>query len=123
MNTVISLAPALKFNGGGHINHTIFWQNLSPDGGEPEGKNFLCSAVSVILTMYTKFAMFTISKNSSARRIRHKKTSMKIDFWIWLPEVQREGEFMAIMSVMRTKSLIMKTYDDNVGKDNDNIDI
>lgn len=48
---------------------------------------------------------------------------MKIDFWIWLPEVQREGEFMAIMSVMRTKSLIMKTYDDNVGKDNDNIDI
>ncbi|XP_063611591.1 superoxide dismutase [Mn], mitochondrial-like [Penaeus indicus] len=37
VNTVISLAPALKFNGGGHINHTIFWQNLSPDGGEPEG--------------------------------------------------------------------------------------
>ncbi|ROT66878.1 mitochondrial MnSOD, partial [Penaeus vannamei] len=36
VNTVISLAPALKFNGGGHINHTIFWQNLSPDGGEPE---------------------------------------------------------------------------------------
>ncbi|XP_042880373.1 superoxide dismutase [Mn], mitochondrial-like [Penaeus japonicus] len=37
VNTVISLAPALKFNGGGHINHTIFWQNLSPDGGEPQG--------------------------------------------------------------------------------------
>ncbi|XP_037787123.1 superoxide dismutase [Mn] 1, mitochondrial-like isoform X2 [Penaeus monodon] len=37
VNTVISLAPALKFNGGGHINHTIFWQNLSPDGGELEG--------------------------------------------------------------------------------------
>nr|XP_027237043.1 superoxide dismutase [Mn], mitochondrial-like [Penaeus vannamei]AKM12646.1 mitochondrial MnSOD [Penaeus vannamei] len=37
VNTVISLAPALKFNGGGHINHTIFWRNLSPDGGEPEG--------------------------------------------------------------------------------------
>ena len=35
---IISLAPALKFNGGGHINHTIFWTNLSPDGGgEPAG--------------------------------------------------------------------------------------
>lgn len=35
IETVINLAPALKFNGGGHINHTIFWQNLSPNGGKP----------------------------------------------------------------------------------------
>lgn len=35
IQTVISLAPALKFNGGGHINHTIFWQNLSAHGGKP----------------------------------------------------------------------------------------
>ncbi|CAF4929351.1 unnamed protein product [Pieris macdunnoughi] len=35
IQTVITLAPALKFNGGGHINHTIFWQNLSPKGGKP----------------------------------------------------------------------------------------
>ncbi|XP_054719339.1 superoxide dismutase [Mn], mitochondrial-like [Uloborus diversus] len=35
--TAISLGPALKFNGGGHINHSIFWNNLSPKGGEPQG--------------------------------------------------------------------------------------
>ncbi|CAL1273883.1 unnamed protein product [Larinioides sclopetarius] len=35
--TVISLGPALKFNGGGHLNHSIFWQNLCPSGGEPQG--------------------------------------------------------------------------------------
>ncbi|KAF9788879.1 hypothetical protein SFRURICE_018455 [Spodoptera frugiperda] len=35
IGTIISLAPGLKFNGGGHINHTIFWQNLSPNGGKP----------------------------------------------------------------------------------------
>lgn len=36
-NTVISLQGALKFNGGGHINHAIFWQNLCPKdkSGEP----------------------------------------------------------------------------------------
>ncbi|MEE6475505.1 hypothetical protein FKM82_010774 [Ascaphus truei] len=35
----ISLQPALRFNGGGHINHTIFWTNLSPSGGgEPRGE-------------------------------------------------------------------------------------
>ncbi|RXG70665.1 Superoxide dismutase [Mn] 1, mitochondrial [Armadillidium vulgare] len=35
VSTIINLAPALKFNGGGHVNHSIFWQNLSPNGGEP----------------------------------------------------------------------------------------
>lgn len=35
----VALQGALKFNGGGHINHTIFWTNLSPNGGgEPQGK-------------------------------------------------------------------------------------
>jgi len=36
-STVIGLQGALKFNGGGHINHGIFWQNLCPtkDSGEP----------------------------------------------------------------------------------------
>uniref|UniRef100_B5G0D2 Superoxide dismutase [Mn], mitochondrial n=1 Tax=Taeniopygia guttata TaxID=59729 RepID=B5G0D2_TAEGU len=33
VTTQVSLQPALKFNGGGHINHTIFWTNLSPNGG------------------------------------------------------------------------------------------
>ncbi|KAG0800859.1 hypothetical protein G6F62_003517 [Rhizopus arrhizus] len=35
----IALQNALKFNGGGHINHTLFWQNLAPEkegGGQLE---------------------------------------------------------------------------------------
>lgn len=34
---MIALQPALRFNGGGHVNHAIFWQNLAPKsqgGGE-----------------------------------------------------------------------------------------
>uniref|UniRef100_A0A8C3RFR9 Superoxide dismutase n=1 Tax=Cyanoderma ruficeps TaxID=181631 RepID=A0A8C3RFR9_9PASS len=39
VTTQVSLQSALKFNGGGHINHSIFWTNLSPNGGgEPKGE-------------------------------------------------------------------------------------
>jgi Fe-Mn family superoxide dismutase len=34
VSTIIGLQGALKFNGGGNINHCLFWDNLSPDGGE-----------------------------------------------------------------------------------------
>lgn len=34
-SAIIALGPALRFNGGGHLNHSIFWQNLSPHGGKP----------------------------------------------------------------------------------------
>ncbi len=35
---MIALQSAIKFNGGGHVNHSIFWTNLAPvgkGGGEP----------------------------------------------------------------------------------------
>lgn len=39
---MISLQGALRFNGGGHVNHSIFWTNLAPvkegGGGKPDGE-------------------------------------------------------------------------------------
>lgn len=39
---MISLESAIKFNGGGNVNHSIFWTNLAPinagGGKAPEGK-------------------------------------------------------------------------------------
>ena len=39
-NAAINLLEKnLAFNLGGHVNHTVFWNNLSPEGGgEPEGE-------------------------------------------------------------------------------------
>jgi Fe-Mn family superoxide dismutase len=35
--TLPKLQKDLAFNLGGHVNHSIFWQNLSPAGGEVSG--------------------------------------------------------------------------------------
>jgi superoxide dismutase, Fe-Mn family len=35
--TVNLLAKNLAFNLGGHVNHSVFWPNMSPDGGDKPG--------------------------------------------------------------------------------------
>ncbi|GIU86649.1 MAG: superoxide dismutase [Fe-Zn] 1 [Acidimicrobiia bacterium] len=39
LSSIVGLEKTLAFNLSGHVLHTIFWQNLSPDGGgRPEGE-------------------------------------------------------------------------------------
>ena len=39
LGTVNLLAKNLAFNLGGHVNHCVFWPNMSPDGGDkPDGE-------------------------------------------------------------------------------------
>ena len=56
---VNKLEKDLAFNVGGHVNHTIFWNNLSPEGGErPEGE--LAAALDEYFGSFEKFqAHFT----------------------------------------------------------------
>lgn len=56
---VNKLEKDLAFNVGGHVNHTIFWNNMSPDGGgAPEGE--LAAAVNEFFGSFEQFqAHFT----------------------------------------------------------------
>ncbi|MCA0378611.1 MAG: superoxide dismutase [Actinobacteria bacterium] len=56
---VNKLEKDLAFNVGGHVNHTIFWNNLSPEGGErPEGE--LAAALDEYFGSFEQFqAHFT----------------------------------------------------------------
>jgi superoxide dismutase, Fe-Mn family len=56
---IVGLEKTLAFNLGGHVNHSIFWNNLSPDGGDkPTGD--LASAIDEHFGSFDKFqAHFT----------------------------------------------------------------
>ncbi|GAA2122728.1 superoxide dismutase [Kocuria sp. WRN011] len=48
------LSKDLQFNLGGHINHSIFWKNLSPEGGDkPEGE--LAAAIDNFFGSFDNF--------------------------------------------------------------------
>lgn len=59
LGAVNKLEKDLAFNVGGHVNHTIFWNNLSPEGGDrPEGE--LAAAIDEFFGDFEKFqAHFT----------------------------------------------------------------
>ncbi len=48
------IRTAVRNNGGGHVNHTMFWHNLSPKGGgAPSGK--LAEAINKAFGSFDKF--------------------------------------------------------------------
>eukprot|EP00037_Helgoeca_nana_P021487 m.216810 g.216810 ORF g.216810 m.216810 type:complete len:226 (-) comp25662_c0_seq1:120-797(-) len=68
---IIGLEAAIRFNGGGHINHSIFWENLAPaskgGGGEPTGD--LLAAINAEFGSFedfkAKFATKTVTIQGS----------------------------------------------------------
>ncbi|MER5673369.1 superoxide dismutase [Pseudonocardia alni] len=56
---IVGLEKTLAFNLGGHVNHSAFWNNLSPDGGDkPTGD--LATAIDADFGSFDKFqAHFT----------------------------------------------------------------
>ncbi|KAK5641739.1 hypothetical protein RI129_010286 [Pyrocoelia pectoralis] len=53
ITAMVSLQPAIKFNGGGHLNHSIFWQNLSPC--QTKASDELCQAIVNSFGSFDKF--------------------------------------------------------------------
>jgi Fe-Mn family superoxide dismutase len=75
-----SISPAVRNNGGGHWNHTFFWNSLAPNaGGSPSGK--LAEAINAAFGSFdefkTKFAQAGVGRFGSG--------------WIWLI-VKKDGK-------------------------------
>lgn len=53
MAGISKLSPAVRNNGGGHYNHSLFWKVMKPGGSAPEGK--LLDAINSAFTSVDEF--------------------------------------------------------------------
>jgi len=98
-----SIRGAVRNNGGGHVNHTFFWQSLSSaGGGEPEGD--LAAAIN---TAFGSFGQFK-QEFASAALTRFGSG------WAWL--VKKPDGSVAVCSTPNQDSPWMMGVADVVGE-------
>ena len=61
----IALQSAIKFNGGGHINHTLFWENLSPSASPDASPDAAPGLVAAINKTWGGLEQFRQTFNAS----------------------------------------------------------
>ena len=97
-----SIQGAVRNNGGGHANHSFFWESLSPSGGGlPSGA--LSDAIS------STFGNFEAMKESFAKAALTRFGSG----WAWL--IQRSDNSLAITSTPNQDSPLMQGIADDIG--------
>jgi len=81
--TAAAQAPLINFHGGGHLNHSLFWENLAPaskdGGGEPSG-----SLKSAIEDDFGSFDTLTKQINTALAGIQGSG-------WAWLVKNKTSG--------------------------------
>jgi len=89
---------AVRNNGGGHANHTLFWEIMSPDGGgEPSGR--LAEAISDTFG----------SLDDLKSQINDTGVKRFGSGWTWLVW---DGTGLAVYSTANQDSPILESYDD-----------
>ncbi|KAI1343742.1 iron/manganese superoxide dismutase domain-containing protein [Xylariaceae sp. FL0016] len=83
-----ALAPALNFHGGGHTNHTLFWENLAPagrgGGGEPEGE--------LLRAIERDFGSFDVLK----KQMNATLAGIQGAGWAWLAKDKTAGTLQVV---------------------------
>ncbi|HEX6937933.1 MAG TPA: superoxide dismutase [Longimicrobiales bacterium] len=98
------IRTAVRNNGGGHVNHTMFWRIMSPNGGgEPSG-----AIADVINSTFGDFETFK-------QRFNEAGASRFGSGWVWLVRT-RDGRF-EVMSTANQDSPLMEGHYPIMGND------
>ncbi|KAI8937964.1 Superoxide dismutase [Mn], mitochondrial, variant 2 [Plenodomus lindquistii] len=81
----VSLQEGLKFNAGGHINHSLFWQNLAPAGSAETKGSAAPELIKQIEATWGDEDKFKAAFNAAL-------LSIKGSGWGWLVKLDHEKE-------------------------------
>nr|XP_023875871.1 superoxide dismutase [Mn], mitochondrial-like [Quercus suber]POE81881.1 superoxide dismutase [mn], mitochondrial [Quercus suber] len=98
-SSIVQLQSAIKFNGGGHINHSIFWKNLAPireGGGEP-------SKASLGWAIDTQFG----SLEALIQRVNAEGAALQGSGWVWLA-LDKELKKLSVQTTANQDPLVTK---------------
>ncbi|KAH0979355.1 hypothetical protein GBA52_006532 [Prunus armeniaca] len=96
---VVKLQSAIKFNGGGHVNHSIFWKNLTPvshGGGEPPHG-------SLGWAIDTNFG----SMEALVQKINAEGAALQGSGWVWLA-LDKELKKLVVETTANQDPLVTK---------------
>ncbi|XP_077222410.1 superoxide dismutase [Mn], mitochondrial-like [Tasmannia lanceolata] len=98
-SAVVGLQNAIKFNGGGHINHSIFWKNLIPvqeGGGEPPHS-------SLGWAIDTNFGSF----EALVQKVNAEGAALQGSGWVWLG-LDKESKKLLVETTANQDPLVTK---------------
>ncbi|MFN2115100.1 MAG: superoxide dismutase [Anaerolineae bacterium] len=99
------IRTAVRNNGGGHLNHSMFWTTMSPDGGFPGSLEGKLNELENGALLYAKI----VSDLGSAEEMRAKFTIAAMSRfgsgWAWL---SLDGDKLVIESTANQDSPLME---------------
>ncbi|RDW60114.1 superoxide dismutase-2 [Coleophoma crateriformis] len=87
----LSLQQAINFHAGGHINHTLFWENLAPASSSSTSPDCAPKLVAAINTRWGDLSTFQQKFNTAL-------LSLKGSGWGWLVQDLESGALEVITS-------------------------
>ncbi|KAH6670979.1 superoxide dismutase [Plectosphaerella plurivora] len=85
----IALQSAINFNGGGHINHSLFWRNLAPANSTEASP---ASAPSLAIAVDVEFGSFDAMIDIFSKEL----VAVQGSGWAWLVREERGGRLRIV---------------------------
>jgi Fe-Mn family superoxide dismutase len=110
----LELQPAIKFNAGGHINHTLFWESLSPPSPQSSSTSAAASEAApslhkAILSTWGSFESFQSAMETTALGIQGSG-------WVWLLVKPSGGNPAGLLEITTSKDQDLPALQSGSGK-------